>query len=129
MDRQAALEYPYDELFRGYGKNKIAHRLWMSNLGFDFLVHGSTFIVHRVHAESQAKLAWRSQFGDKGGPLNSVRLKGLMPVIQNQSYVPSLSEATAACARQARQRHEAWRQQQLELNRQQQQEQQRRRRQ
>lgn len=117
MDRQAALAHPYDEVFRGYGKNKIEHRIWMSSLGFEFLVHGSAFIVHRVHTESVAKLAWRSQFNDKGGPLNSVRLENLMPAMRDQSYKPSLDTASAECAAQARRRHEAWHQQQLELQR------------
>jgi hypothetical protein len=115
MDRQAAIKLPYDEVFRGYGKNKIAHRIWMTNLGFEFLVHGSAFIVHRLHAESDAKLAWRSQFREKGGPLNSVRLEQLLPAMEKQSYTPSLGAATAACAQQAQQRHQAWRKQQLEL--------------
>lgn len=112
MDRQAAMEYSYDEVFRGYGKNKIAHRLWLSNLGFDYLVHGSAFIVHRVHAESDAKLIWRAQLGNRGGPVNSWRLDQLLPAMQQQTYHPSLSDATATCAHQARQRHEMWRQQQ-----------------
>jgi hypothetical protein len=111
IDRQAALKYPYDEVFRGYGKNKISHRLWMSSLGFEFLVHGSAFIVHRVHAESDAKLAWRSQFS-KGGPLNSARLDELVPTMKQQTYQPSINDATAVCVQQARQRHAKWHQQQ-----------------
>lgn len=55
MERQAALAYPYDEVFRGYGKNKIQHCIWMSSLGFEFHVHGSAFIVHRVHSESDGE--------------------------------------------------------------------------
>jgi len=111
MDRQAALRYPYDEVFRGYGKNKIAHRIWLSNLGFEFVVHGSAFIVHRLHVESEAKLAWRSQL-NKGGPHNTWRLEQLLPLMENQKYQPSLAEATATCAQQARRRHELWHQQQ-----------------
>lgn len=112
MDRQAALEYPYDEVFRGYGKNKISHRQWMSSLGFEFLVHGSAFLVHRVHAESEAKLAWRSQLRSKGGVLNTARLDKLLPAMQQQTYTPSLGAVTAVCGAQARARHEAWKQSQ-----------------
>ena len=70
-----------------------------------------------------AKLAWRSQFGSKGGPLNTVRLDELMPAMRKQTYKPSLAEATTECVSQAQRRHQAWHQQQLELQRQQQQQQ------
>lgn len=80
----------------------------MSHLDFEFLVHGSAFIVHRLHADSDAKRVWRTQFKDKGGPLNSVRLEGLLPQMRDGSYVPSMAPATAACVQQARQRHELW---------------------
>jgi hypothetical protein len=96
----------------GYGKNKIAHRLWMSSMGFEFVVHGSAFIVHRMHAESGAKHAWRSQMSHKGGPLNSVRLAQMLPGMQQQWYHPRLSDATASCAQQALQRHQVWQLQQ-----------------
>jgi hypothetical protein len=98
-----------------YGKNKIAHTAWLrATLGFEFLVHGAAFIVHRVHAESEAKRAWRAQMQSRGGPLNSKRLAALAGAMQEGRYKPSLSDASAACIAKAQQRHAAWQQQQQE---------------
>jgi hypothetical protein len=42
----------YDERFRGYGRDKIAHALHMAALGVRFAAHPAGYVVHAPHAKA-----------------------------------------------------------------------------
>jgi len=48
----------YDQRFRGYGNDKISHVFTVNATGFGFMVHPSSFIVHRPHPKSKAFFAY-----------------------------------------------------------------------
>ena len=101
MSRRLALSRPYDERFRGYGKNKIAHLAWLRALGTPLHVHARGFVVHRLHAESGAKAAWRAAYS-VGTPHNTRQFWRLEGQLKSGSYEPALSKASAACFGAAR---------------------------
>lgn len=42
----------YDERFRGYGWDKVVHTFHLANLGLEFVVHPTAFLVHVPHARA-----------------------------------------------------------------------------
>lgn len=49
----------YDERFRGYYQNKIMHRVHISVLGVQFLVHPRHYVIHMFHTKSSTYGATR----------------------------------------------------------------------
>lgn len=73
------LEVPaYDERFRGYGLNKVAHLRRMAIVdGFEFLVASSAFVSAREH---QGSPDWLRTFGPSRDHINVQRLQALWDV-------------------------------------------------
>ncbi|WIA37724.1 hypothetical protein OEZ86_014604 [Tetradesmus obliquus] len=100
LDRHQALRNaPYDEVYRGYGKNKISNIWWLREQGFKLFVHGTAFIVHRAHATSNAKVAWRKERRERM-PINTQKFDRAMEAMKEKRYAPKLHASTAACIQQ-----------------------------
>jgi len=49
---------PYQEVFTGYGKNKMTQIMQMRRSGYVFSQIGGEFVVHYPHLQSKARKVW-----------------------------------------------------------------------
>ena len=49
---------PYQELFSGYGKNKVTHAMQMRRSGYYYSQVGGGFLVHYPHLDSDSRVKW-----------------------------------------------------------------------
>jgi hypothetical protein len=106
----------YDEIFRGYGWNKVSHVVNINNQGYEFLVHPSGFLIHRQHAKSNAdKLykeqtaKWRAdkdkgqatddQPGDNIASVTQYFKKKVLTGMKNGTYTPLIAPNIQRCAK------------------------------
>jgi hypothetical protein len=52
---------PFQEIFTGYGKNKMSWMMQLRRTGWSFWQLGEAFCVHYPHLSSQARRAWKQQ--------------------------------------------------------------------
>lgn len=106
----------YDEVFRGYGWNKVSHVVNVHNQGYEFQVHPTGFLIHRQHAHSNAdklykeqSVKWRAEQNkgkvsddDPGDNVASVTYyfkKKLMVAMKKGNYSPLISPSIQRCAK------------------------------
>ena len=79
----------YEEVFTGYGKNKIQHTVHLLAKGFTFSVLSRSFVVHFMHARSENRMIWDVQGNDKMERFPSQRM------VNNDVYERFLGWLTA----------------------------------
>jgi len=84
----------YDERFRGYGMNKVAHLYATAACGAKFVVQPRGFVVAHEHGKSGA---WQATFGSKAHPLQRMRIAALYKRLKNEQ--PPLPPPLAAAAK------------------------------
>jgi hypothetical protein len=55
---------PFQQVFTGYGKNKMTWVMHLRRAGFRFWQVGESFVIHYPHLDSKAREAWNG--GNKG---------------------------------------------------------------
>jgi len=71
----------YDERFRGYGMNKIAHILHMDALHFEFWVVPHHFVCAAKHAKSSQ---WEATYASSGAKLQQRRIAALFRQVRKE---------------------------------------------
>jgi len=75
---------PFQEVFTGYGKNKMTFVMQMRRIGYVFSQLGTVFLVHYPHEDSKARMIWNR--GPEDEELRNVKNRNDMKNLDLTQY-------------------------------------------